>query len=312
MPTLGVVIATPGRRSIMRTINSITAQGLLPGDDVIIVGDGYHKPTDELVKMVGPPFRYVATHRTRDWGHSQTNYGLSEVKGDWVIIQDDDDIFLPRAFDEIRRITGKLNEPRIIMGRVKTPFLGILWTHPGVPPFDGHCIVVPNNKEKLGYYSLEYEGDQTWIRTSIESYDAISWADRVWTLTRPTWKLWPKETEGCIKDGYVYRRWYFHREQEKLWEPSPVAWLQVQEEGSHVRAFYGVIPPLKQLDENEFLELAEYAAWAGQGNDVWFTIEDHDLHMERALEAVGYKLHEVARGTKEYCHDWPPKSREAT
>lgn len=305
-PSLGVVIATPGRRSILRTLNSILYQGLEPDDDVLVVGDGYHEPTADVVALMGKPFRYVATRKTRDWGHSQQNYGLKEVGGDWLLLQDDDDVFLPRAFEEARTIIGKLESPRTILGRVVTPYLGILWTEPGKEPLDGHCLVVPNDKKKLGYFGLEYEGDQTWLATNLAAYDKCTWADRVWTLTRPTGTLWPKlwyqseDTAG----------WFFRRDLGHVWSKDITTGLRMARHGDVWKAsayIEGGLAP------EEIKEVLEFAAWAGQGCDVWFQVYRCPKQWVPVLNATGYQVHQVTEQVTEYVSEWPPrKSTSAT
>ena len=120
MKTLGIVISTPGRRTLSRTLASILYQkaGV---EDVLVVGDGFDLATRDLVEFYADepfrlPCRYVATAKTRDWGHSQVNYGLQHVRGDYVTNQDDDDIYLPRAIEEVVRavalgVTEELLEP---------------------------------------------------------------------------------------------------------------------------------------------------------------------------------------------------------
>lgn len=305
-PSIGVVIATPGRRSILRTINSLLYQGLEPGDDVLVVGDGYHEPTDRLVTSFGAPFRYVATKRTRDWGHSQVNYGLKRVGGDWVIIQDDDDVFLPRAFDEIRTIVAHLDEPKPLIGRVMTPYLGILWREPMSEPLDGHCIVVPNDKEKLGYMGLEYAGDQVWIASNLRAYETYTWADRIWTLTRPTAKLWPR----LMRSGPNSAMWLFRRDDGGIWGEAIINLAMSRgADDDHWSARMSFAQ--ESVTEAELREVAEFAAWAGQGSDVWLTARDRQIEID-ALHNTGYQLHrfiprEGAREA-EFIFEWPPHS----
>lgn len=301
-PSIGVVIATPGRRSILRTLASISYQGIEEGDDVLVVGDGYHEPTAELVSFLGAPFRYVATEKTRDWGHSQFNYGLKHVRGDWVTGQDDDDIFLPRAFDEIRSIVEGLKDPCPIIGRVVTPYLGILWTEPGRQPLDGHCLVVPNDKSKLGYMGLDYAGDQTWLASNMAEYDTYTWADRVWTLTRPHWKLWPvllEVTGAC-------RVWVFYRDEGGTQGTERVAELMTCFKHGH----WNASPSFSVgVTDEEIREVMEFAAWAGQGEDVWVRIS---ALMERAADqarASGYEMHREEDGVLEFVSEWPPEVR---
>jgi len=297
--SIGVVIATPGRRSLLRTLNSIEYQGLQPGDDVLVVGDGYHEPTAGLVELMGPPFRYVATEKTRDWGHSQQNYGLQHVGGDWLVLQDDDDVFLPRAFDEIRDIVGKLESPRPVIGRVMTPYLGILWTAPGVEPLDGHCLVVPNDKAKLGYFGSEYEGDQKWLATNLEAYDTYTWADRIWTLTRPTGKLWPSRWYGDENTA----GWFFHRDVNGVRSEEYATGLRM---ARHDDVWKGSIHVEGGVTLDEAKEVMQFAAWAGQGCDVWIKFYRAPRIWIEAAIATGYRPHE----DMEYVFEWPPHKFE--
>lgn len=296
-PSIGVVIATPGRRTLLRTINSILFQGLVPGDDVLIVGDGYHKATDDLVKAVGAPFRYVATEQTRDWGHSQVNYGLQHVGGDWVTVNDDDDIFMPRAFDEMRTLVIDDPTPRVILGRVLTPYLGLLWKEPQSEPLDGHCIVVPNDKKKLGYFGLEYAGDQKWITSNIAAYDRFTWADRVWAFTRPTWDLWPGMPSNV--NGVI--TWSFHRSVGDMPDMNAVAHLKMWAAGGR---WEGTVAQHEQLEAAEAAEIAQFAAWAGQGHDVWLSVDTE--HVQAGI-SVGYIQHAILTDyLVELVSEWPP------
>lgn len=304
-PTIGVVIATPGRRSLLRTINSIQYQGLVPGDDVLIVGDGFHQPTADLVAAVGAPFRYVATEKTRDWGHSQQNYGLKQVGGDWLLLQDDDDVFLPRAFDEARNIISKMKEPKPLVGRVMTPYLGILWTAPGKEPLDGHCLVVPNDKSKVGYFGTEYAGDQVWLASNLSAYESYVWADRIWTLTRPTGKLWPRRQQCSGAEA-----WTFHRDDGGVWgEPLCHLVMTRGPEDEHWSARFQASPEARATEE-EVKEVVEFAAWAGQGSDVWFVADAKDSSLLYCLNQTGYQMHQVTESYAEFVFEWPPHKFE--
>lgn len=305
-PTIGVVIATPGRRSLLRTLNSIMMQGLEPGDDVLVVGDGHHEPTKELVDMMGSPFRYVATTKTRDWGHSQVNHGLKSVGGEWLMLQDDDDVFLPRAFDEARAIISKLDTPRPIIGRVMTPFLGILWTEPGKEPLDGHCLVVPNDKKKLGYVGLEYAGDQKWLQTNLDAYETYTWADRIWALTRPKNKLWPMLS---MRRGEDFVSYTFHRDEGGVWGEVPTATLEMSRTSKDYWTAF--VQHRDTTTVEELREVVEFAAWAGQGSDVWLTaVRAGDRRLIAAANRSGYVLHTNDGLLLEYVFEWPPHKFE--
>jgi len=306
-PNIGVFIPTPGRVSLLRTLNSVLCQGLEGGDDILVVGDGYSQIAKDIVDLFGSPFRYVATRRTRDWGHSQVNYGLKHVRGDYIVGQDDDDIFLPRAFDEMRDIISKLESPRPIMGRVMSPFLGILWKEPAQPPFDGHCPVIPNDKKKVGYFGLEYAGDQKWIECCFTNYDKCTWADRIWSLTRPEMKLWPRPNPDTVNtmDTYTLN---FHRDDNGIWEEKPAIVLAMKREGEHWNARLYMLTVIATIDEIE--EVVQWAAWAAQGSDVWVQVPHSQSMVVPALVRSGFQLHEQTQDMVEYTKDWPPHTFE--
>jgi hypothetical protein len=63
-----------------------------------------------------------------------------------------------------------------------------------------------------------------------------------------------------------------------------------------------------EATEGELREVAEFAAWAGQGSDVWF--RTGDIRMVRALVASGYRLHVQQKDYLEYTYEWPPHTFE--
>lgn len=322
-PSIGCVIATPGRKSLLRTLYSISYQGLEANDDILVVGDGHHGPIASLVAAFGHPFRYLATQRTATWGHDQANYGLKIVKGDVLVIQDDDDVFAPRAFDEIRKMAARFpNVP--IIGRVKTPNLGILWEKPGAEAtLDGHCLVVPNNKKKLGFFTREYNGDQAYMKTSLEKYEEVYWADRVWSITRPTWKLWPFRRTGVVQSRQsAYATFFLGEHCARLTDIDCVSsdhcwmwWFYPDSSGPPIASVEMYQDDERMLTSISFItgndtylpEIAEFIAWAGQGLDVWVYVLEDDIEVIEALTSKGYKQHGRIGSRVEYIHDWPPR-----
>lgn len=308
-PTLGIFIATPGRASLMRTLWSIAYQqeGVV---DVLVVGDGFHAPTADLCKMFVeagwlPQLRYVATQKTRDWGHSQQNYALKHVKGDYIVYQDDDDIFLPRSLSLIRSTAAK-RPGRPIIARVKTPLSGILWQEPGQDTMlDGHCLALPNDKDKLGYFYDTYNGDQCFIHTSLRPYqDEWVWADIVLTLTRPVWRLWPRwNSEGETS-------WCCDLAKDANGVPgATVATVYLEEDGEHYNARYS-----GEFSYDVAIELVEFTTWAAQGRDVWFTIPADKKVMFDSLSRRGYTEHKRDATSIEMIHEglpawWTPVPR---
>lgn len=301
MKTLGIVISTPGRRTLGRTLASIAYQkeGV---EDVLVVGDGYDDPTRDLVEFYASEFklpcRYKATTQTRDWGHTQLNYGLRNVRGDYVTYQDDDDIYLPRSIEEMVRLINEMAEPKPILGRVKTPMLGLLWQRPDESTcLDGHCLVAPNDKRKLGWMAPVHSGDQGFLHTTLRNYPEWAWTDRIWTLTRPTW---PMETYECSRDDHSWL-WSFADAQDSLLN----ARLFMTKDPEHDRMFARVLWRRRDLLPEEYRQIAEFAVYACQGNDCWFRVDPrNDGSMIDGLYISNYKQH-THDGT-EWTHDWPP------
>jgi hypothetical protein len=266
--------------------------------DVLVVGDGFSAPTRELVEFyetLGLPCRYQATVQTRDWGHSQVNWGLQNVRGDYVTYQDDDDIYLPRALEEMVRLVNTFDSPRPLLGRVKTPSFGLLWQRPDTTTcLDGHCIVAPNDKKKLGWMASVHSGDQGLLHTTLRNYPEWAWTDRIWTLTRP--EHWPLDVYSCVKRRSSSWEWTFER------PPHHPIRLRMDKGDETDRMFvdYAVRPDDMTLAEA--IQVAEFAVYACQGNDCWFRFDDTDELIRSALIACNYKEHTA----NEFTHDWPP------
>jgi len=296
MKTLGIVISTPGRRSLAWTLGSILYQreGI---EDVLVVGDGHSQPTKELVEYfaaLGTPCRYQATVKTRDWGHSQVNYGLRHVKGDYVTYQDDDDVYLPRALEEMVRLVNEQRTPIPILGRVKTPNFGLLWQRPDpTTVLDGHCLVAPNDKKRLGWMAPVHSGDQCLLHTTLRNYPQWAWTDRIWTLTRPDWKM---ETYSC-KRGEDTWEWAFYREGDS----DVRARLRLRKDPDRDRMFATITYWRWGITRDELIQLVQFASFAGQGNDCWFQFDNPDELLISALVECNFKEHTKT----EYTHDWP-------
>lgn len=159
VPTIGTFIPTQGRDTLRITTASIIAQGLLPGDDVLIVGDGSVPSARKLCEELGPPFRYLEGPRTGDYGHSQCNCALSYLKTDLLVMQGDDDVFAVGAFQRIRETA--LRKPKQLLGFKFDSRDGMLPNEFGT--WDGHCVVVPNISHMIGRFGPYHDGDQQYL-----------------------------------------------------------------------------------------------------------------------------------------------------
>lgn len=95
---ISIIIPTIGRRSLKRTLESISTQ-IWKQDEVIVVGDGMQDGARKMTTSFGGCFRYLETKQTRAWGDAQRSYGMDVAKGTYLAFMDDDDIYLPGALE---------------------------------------------------------------------------------------------------------------------------------------------------------------------------------------------------------------------
>lgn len=102
---------------------------------------------------------------------------MQEARGDYLVFQDDDDMFAPDALLYIRRATRHLKPPRPLIFKFKIHRAGGV-TLPrgrdlGLGKVGGHCLVVPNVKEKLGTWTDRYEGDWDFIEETLRLWEPL-------------------------------------------------------------------------------------------------------------------------------------------
>lgn len=207
-PTLSILIPTKGGGDLLYVFQTISAQELIEGDEVLVIGDGPQPQVAEQVNVLGPPFRYAHTDKpTADFGHSQLNYGLSLATGDYIMCTDDDDGYLPRALESVRTaLEQNPGRPHIFKFWSNDRYL--VWNESRGRKTEetfigGHNLVLPNTEGKKGTWSPRYRGDLDWVKGVLENYPETEWVwrDEVLTRQRPNAKLvaWPVWTR--------YRAW---------------------------------------------------------------------------------------------------------
>jgi glycosyltransferase involved in cell wall biosynthesis len=149
-PKLSVIVPTIGRPTLSRTLASIEAQRTIPGDQTIVIRDDLPH---------------------RDWGAWARAEGITQAAGDFLLFMDDDDAYVPAAFDVIRAaVTANPDVVHIFRMRRFAPFNDVLWHRKnlsapgqvGTPMF-----AVPNRREWLGTWSRHYEGDFEFLRSTL-------------------------------------------------------------------------------------------------------------------------------------------------
>lgn len=140
-----------------------------------MVGDTHTNDLHDVRQWVElqPHWRWLELDAGRHaWGHPQINYGMQEAVGDYLVFQDDDDVFAPDALINIRRATKHLDPPRPLIFKFKIGRAGGLVLPQGQEIAEsrigGHCLVVPNVKEKLGAWTDRYAGDWDFIESTLQ------------------------------------------------------------------------------------------------------------------------------------------------
>lgn len=199
-PTLGIVIPTAGRPSLRRTLDSMAPQ-MLPGDRCLVVGDVLDGPLPDTAAIVAdfPWCRYIEHKGTaHTYGHEQINVGLPLVGGDWLLCQDDDDIFTDDAFATIRAAIAGLDSPRPLLFRFLSRFGVVYWDEHQRQAWarerrlveghiGGHCLVVPNLPGKVGKRGRRYAADYDQIVDTVARWHPVEplFVDRVIAVARP-------------------------------------------------------------------------------------------------------------------------------
>lgn len=184
MVRLSIIVPTPDGGNLDRLEESLRRQ-LRDGDEVIVALDTH---TDKLYPLrtwidQTPHWRFIALDAGRHaWGHPQINHGITQAKGDYLVFQDDDDVFAADALVNIRRAAKHLDPPRPLIFKFKAARAGgrafPIDRSLAIGTIGGHCLVVPNVPEKIGKWTDEYTGDNDFIVETL----------RLWEPLEPVWR----------------------------------------------------------------------------------------------------------------------------
>jgi glycosyltransferase involved in cell wall biosynthesis len=200
-PSLSILIPTRfPDKPLARALLSIQKQ-IEPNDEVLIAIDTHSekaaKSIIDIVESFGNQYKWFevdAGHHC--WGHCQLNFLLKQATKDYIVVNDDDDIFSKGAFDSIREVIKSLPEPMLIMFKFLPYHMKVpLWQEKklALGRIGGHNLVHPNVKEKMGLFSCRYEGDFDWVLSTCWKWEhKIYWAEQIIVIARPGEKDWPE------------------------------------------------------------------------------------------------------------------------
>jgi hypothetical protein len=159
--SFNILIATLGRPSLQRMLDSLSSQ-LNQQDCLTIVFDGHSEiPVFDLSKFNCSIKQYFEPVALGSWGHAIRNKYASVLdKRDFVMHADDDDIYLPNVFAELRKQcldTHTLYIAKMYLSRLNRVipegnFIKI--NHIGTP--NG---IIPYDLNRLQQWKYQYGGD---------------------------------------------------------------------------------------------------------------------------------------------------------
>lgn len=185
--SLTIIIPTIGRWSLKHTLESVDMQ-IGNTDQILVVADGVYPASRQLVESRGSRFSYIELRDGphHDWGARARNLAIEMAQRDYIAFMDDDDRYLPGAFEFMRAAT------RTFPGH---PFLfrmmhgkSIIWrSHElSLGNVSSQMVVVPNNQKKLSRYTERYEGDYDFIKGTAElyspGYDPFIWREEITSI----------------------------------------------------------------------------------------------------------------------------------
>lgn len=158
-PTFSIVVATKGRETLGRTLESIHRQ-VQPHDQVLVLYDD----SDD----------YGATPRTR---------GMLEATGDYILFMDDDDVYVEGTLNVVRKACtdGKLHMFAVHGGPGWTVPLRHEIAEENVCT---QMVAVPNDKTKFGVWGKRRNGDYDFISTL--KFGEPVWHSDIIAIWRPT------------------------------------------------------------------------------------------------------------------------------
>lgn len=160
--SLSVIVASGGRPTLPRTIQSIVPQLHLE-DELIVVVD-----------------------QQAPWGHSSRNRMMRHCKGEHLAFVDDDDVWTPGAGDAIRRAVDQSDPNALHLFKMRYAWGNELWTDREVRlgNVSTGMVIAPNREPLARWDEALYEGDHSFI-SAMAKHHPVCWWEDVILLVRP-------------------------------------------------------------------------------------------------------------------------------
>lgn len=202
---IACVMATQGRSTLSRAINSVISQETRSSDILLLVVDR-REPLDDDAEAVlatvlrAAPYYFDINLRVMDhpnnrptFSHEQAAYGLSFVPdGHWISLIGDDDVYTPGAWKSIRD-RAEAGPPRPLLFRMDHNAGGIIWREVGriqEGQISEQNLIVPKLPGLIGTWDFErYSGDFEWVDSTLKLWAARGiepdWDDTIIQFSRP-------------------------------------------------------------------------------------------------------------------------------
>lgn len=191
-PSVTFIIPTIGRETLLRVLGEIRSQ-LSAEDEILVVADGPRPAARAMVEGLDPRIKYLEHGPTKNWGHSQRNFGMWRAKGSHIMTLDDDDRFRSNGLEVIRKaIVETPDRPLIFRMHQST---GLIWEYRWtvIGDVSTQMYVVPNIPDRLGLWGNRYIGDQDFIQSTLALYPkgSVVWREEAIVLRgeneNPSW-----------------------------------------------------------------------------------------------------------------------------
>jgi hypothetical protein len=159
--TFNVLIATIARPSLQNMLNTLAPQ-LNEYDCLTIVFDGHSSiPNFNLSQIKCKIHQYFEPVALGHYGHGIRNkYAPLLEKRDFVMHADDDDIYLPNSFDQLRNLC--IDSDVLYIGKISfSNSKLILPPDHSIRPYKigTPCGIIPFENNKKSWWDLKYGGD---------------------------------------------------------------------------------------------------------------------------------------------------------
>ena len=196
-PSLSAIIATIGRPTLEQTLDSILAQALLPGDEIIIVRDSLGDP-DDTQRVAVRVFPYIEQsngiiqyreHAGTDhfYGVAQHNAVWRELTADYILSFGDDDILCDGAWARLRDAIGE-ERARVVLFQWMAPWREVLWDKRELirSRVSGSCMAAPRPSARDIPAERYIEADFDWMVQTVEATrQGPLWVEDVIVIARP-------------------------------------------------------------------------------------------------------------------------------